>query len=183
MKANRFFSVGYLGFRIAIFMLLAGDMLIYALSDTPNRALDSAAWLLLLTLFVIETRFGDRLRTGRAVSAVRSVRLVAGIGVCLAAAGYMVQQEWLDGMNSGLWIAVVLMFEVEIRFPAGIARYRPAFVSLATMLYSGLGILVLVWAWRHEWFDAYDALLWLTAFATIEMDVLRASANKSSASG
>ena len=33
--------------------------------------------------------------------------------------------------------------------------------------------LVVVWAWRGEWFDAYDAMLWLGAFAMIEMDVLQ----------
>jgi hypothetical protein len=32
---------------------------------------------------------------------------------------------------------------------------------------------VFAWAWRKEWFDAYDAALWLLAFATIEMNVLR----------
>jgi hypothetical protein len=30
-----------------------------------------------------------------------------------------------------------------------------------------------VWAGRGEWFDAYDAMLWLVAFATIEINVLR----------
>jgi hypothetical protein len=33
----------------------------------------------------------------------------------------------------------------------------------------------LLWAWRGEWFDAYDALLWLVAFAAIEMDVAAAA--------
>jgi hypothetical protein len=168
-------SQWYLGFRIAIFALLAGDTLIYAISDTPNRALDSAAWLLLLALFVLETRFGEFLRGGRAVSFVRSTRFAAAIGVCAAAAGYVYQQEWLDAVNSGLWITVVLIFEVEIRLQDRVAQYRTAFVSTAAVLYSGLAFLVLVWAWRREWFDAYDALLWLTSFATIEMDVLQAS--------
>jgi len=63
------------------------------------------------------------------------------------------QQEWLDAANSALWIAVVLMFEVEIRFPDGVARYRTAFVSTAAVLYSGLGVLVLMWAWRSEYGD------------------------------
>ena len=27
-------------------------------------------------------------------------------------------------------------------------------------------------SWRGEWFDAYDALLWLVAFVTLELDVL-----------
>ena len=48
------------------------------------------------------------------------------------------------------------------------------FAAVTAALYSGLGALVLVWAWRGAWFDAYDAVLWLAAFATIEMNVLGA---------
>jgi len=32
--------------------------------------------------------------------------------------------------------------------------------------------LVAAWLWRGDWFDAYDAALWLVAFATLEMDLL-----------
>jgi hypothetical protein len=31
---------------------------------------------------------------------------------------------------------------------------------------------VAAWLWRGDWFYAYDAALWLTAFATLEIDVL-----------
>ena len=49
---------------------------------------------------------------------------------------------------------------------------RTGFTATAATLYTGLAVLVPIWGWRGEWFDAYDALLWLIAFATIEMDVL-----------
>jgi hypothetical protein len=31
-----------------------------------------------------------------------------------------------------------------------------------------------IWATRGEWFDAYDAALWLAAFVFIEMELLAA---------
>jgi len=33
--------------------------------------------------------------------------------------------------------------------------------------------LIPLWALRGEWFDAYDAVLWLIAFALIEKDALK----------
>ena len=93
----------------------------------------------------------------------------------MAAIGYAVQNEWLDAVNTALWIAVVVLLEFEVRSPGAVARRRGWFTATATTLYAGLGALVLVWAWRGDWFDAYDAALWLTAFAMIEMDVLQLS--------
>jgi hypothetical protein len=40
-------------------------------------------------------------------------------------------------------------------------------------------VLVGAWAWRGEWFDAYDALLWLAAFVLIELEA--STANNASA--
>ena len=82
------------------------------------------------------------------------------------------ERESLDAINSGLWIAVVVLLEIEVRRPRDVARFRPWFAAAAAMLYTALALLVLTWGWRGEWLDAYDALLWLVAFAIIEMDVL-----------
>ena len=70
---------------------------------------------------------------------------------------------------------MVALLEFEIRRPAAVAVHRVRFMAAAAALYSGLGALVLVWLWRGEWFDAYDAALWLVAFATIELKVLAAA--------
>jgi hypothetical protein len=109
------------------------------------------------------------------IAAVHGVRFAALAAVGAAAAGFLYNWEWLDAVNSGLWIAVVGLLELEIRRPATVAVHRARFTAAAATLYSGLGALVLVWLWRGEWFDAYDAALWLVAFATIERNVFEAA--------
>ena len=111
----------------------------------------------------------------RAMAAIHGLRLAAAAAVGAAAIGYAWQNEWLDAVNTALWIAVVVLLEFEVRYPGAVARHRAWIATTAATLYAGLGALVMVWAWHREWFDAYDAALWLTAFAMIEMDVLRVS--------
>ena len=174
MAANGSSSPWYPGFKAAVFALLAYNTAYYLFGRAWTQALDALAWLTLLALFALETGFDGRFRA-RAMAAIRGLRLTAAAAVGAAAIGYAYQSEWLDAVNTGLWIAVVVLLEFEVRSPGAVARRRGWFTVTATTLYAGLGALVLVWAWRGDWFDAYDAALWLTAFAMIEMDVLQLS--------
>jgi len=160
--------------KAAVFALLVLNAGIYLASGTFSDGLDSIAWLTLLALFELETGLAPILRTGPAVAIVHAIRLVCVAAIGIAAAGYLYNSEWLDAANSGLWIAVVALLEVGVRRPAAVAAQRARFTAAAAMLYAGLLAVVLVWLWRGEWFDAYDAALWLVGFATIEMNVLRA---------
>ena len=169
-------SPWYPGIKAVVFGLLACNTTYYVFAGTLSEALDATAWLVLLALFALETGFDERFRAqGAAAMAIRGARLVAAAAICVAAVGYGYQNEWLDAVNTGLWIAVVVLLEFEVRYPRALARRRAWFAATAATLYAGLAALVLIWAWRREWFDAYDAALWLTAFAMIEMDVLRIS--------
>jgi hypothetical protein len=99
--------------------------------------------------------------------------MVAGAAVVAAAVGYVIERDWLDAANAWLWLGVVVLLEIKIRFVQDLARHRIVLESTAVACYLGLALFALVWAWRGEWFDAYDAALWLVAFATIEMNVFR----------
>jgi hypothetical protein len=165
-------SPWYRDLRIVVFGLLAADTCYYLYAGTLAKGIDAAAWLLLLALFALETGFAEHVRSARAATLLSMLRLAAAIGVCLAGVGYLLAHDTLDTINTLLWIAVVIMLECEVRSPSTAVRFRRIFVASAAALYAGLAVLVLIWAWRGEWFDAYDALLWLIAFATIEMDVL-----------
>ncbi|MBI2296754.1 MAG: hypothetical protein HYU76_12160 [Betaproteobacteria bacterium] len=165
----------YWWFKAAIFALLAWNSAVFVATGTLSEALDATAWLVLLVLFELETGFGDRFRGGGAAVAIHGTRLAAAAAVGAAAIGYVYENEWLDAVNSVLWIAVVALLEIEVRHPGAVERHRARFATVAATLYAGLGALALVWWWQGEWFDAYDAALWLIALVTIEIIVLRIS--------
>lgn len=157
----------YPGFKAAVIGLLALNTAVFVLAGTVSEALDSAAWLVLLASFELETGLGGRFAEGRAALVLRGVRLAAAAAILAAGMGYVRDGEWLDAVNIGLWIAVVTLLEFEVRYPAAKRR-----APLTVMLYAGLAAVVLAWLWQGEWFDAYDAALWLVAFVTIEINVL-----------
>jgi hypothetical protein len=162
----------YSWFKAAVFGLLAANTAAYVATGTASEALDSAAWLTLLLAFELETGLGGRFAQGRLAAVLHGVRLAAAAAIFVAGIGYVLNGEWLDAANVGLWIAVVAFLESEVRYPAFVAAQRTRFTAAAGTLYSGLAILVLVWLWQGDWFDAYDAALWLVAFVTIEINVL-----------
>ena len=156
----------------AIFALLVTNAAGYALFGRPTEAIDSLAWLTLLALFELETAYPQRMQQKRVAATVRAGRLVAGIAVVMAAIGFVREHEWLDAVNAMLWIAVVILFEFEVRRLDIVERNRPLFAGIAGSLYTAMAALVVIWAWSGEWFDAYDALLWLIAFVALELNVL-----------
>lgn len=162
---------GFRLFKTAAYALLAANLALYALFGSANELVDSIAWVALLALFEIETAHGERL-SARAAGLVHFLRLVAAAGVLAAATGYLLESEWLDAANAWLWVAVVVLLEIEVRAPQAVGRRRESFLITAVVLYSALLLLVPVWAWQGEWLDAWDAMLWLAAFFAIELNVL-----------
>jgi hypothetical protein len=160
----------------AIFTLLTFNTVVFLASGTLSEALDSVAWLTLLALFEVETGSTLSVRVGlrgrRAISVIHGVRLVATAALIAAMLGYVLDKEWLDVLNVALWVAVVALLELEVHRPETVMRHRAIFSVAALALYAGLSALVVAWFWRGDWFYAYDAALWLTAFATLEIDVL-----------
>jgi hypothetical protein len=167
----------------AVFALLTCNTAVYAIAGTLSEALDSIAWLLLLASFDLETGLGGRFGAGRAAAVLRAVRIGASAAILAAGAGYVREGEWLDALNTGLWIGVVALLEFEVRRPAAVIRHRTRVKAGATLLYAGLAALVAAWLWQGAWFDAYDAALWLIAFIAIELGLLRKFAREVSPSG
>lgn len=158
--------------KLCILALLTADAVIYASLDRPSATLDSMAWLVLLLLFQAETEFPDSPALRRLAPAIHLVRGAAILGLGWAGLAFLQEQEWLDVANAGLWIGVVVLFEWEVRFPGFVARWPRAFLAVSVAIFAALTGLVLAWAWQGEWFEAYDALLWIIAFATLEVDLL-----------
>jgi hypothetical protein len=158
-------------FKVTLLALLCANTAYFAIGGSISKALDAAAWLTLLLLFEAETQFATQLRSKRQRAIVRTVRLAAAAGVVAATIGYMLEDDVLDALNSAVWIAVVVLLEIQVRFRDRVQRARLAYPTVATSLYGALALLVVIWASRDQWFDAYDALLWLVAFGALELDL------------
>lgn len=154
----------------ALILLLAVNCALYLLRGTGREAADAIAWFTLLVLFYGETSAQGAGRRARAAG-LRYARLAAAAVVAVSAWAHVEAAAWLDAGNSALWIGVVVLLEAQVRWPDRAARHRGAFGAAAVLLYGGLCVLPLAWLAQREWLDAYDALLWLAAFATIEMEI------------
>ena len=159
-------------FKAVLFALLALNAAWFAWGGELSKAIDAAAWLTLLALFEIESRPGaNASRTSNRM--LRIGRTAAASGVIFATLRYVFDGNVLDTINSVLWIGVVVLLEAQLRFPELAKRAHTLCAGTAALLYGALVAMVAAWAWRREWFDAYDALLWLIAFAALELAVLR----------
>ena len=159
-----------------LYGLLAFNTAWFLLTAPWTKGLDSLAWFSLLMLFALETANQSWLKKMHARGLVHLLRFCAAIAISVSASGYVQQQAWLDAVNMGLWILVVILLECELRFAQWVAGHRQLFTRSAFVLYGAIAALIPLWALRGEWFDAYDAVLWLIAFVLIEMDALKLSA-------
>jgi len=159
----------------AIFVLLAVNAIVYANAGRLSEGVDALAWFALLALFEVETRWPQWTHTPRYVAALGLLRLLAAAGVAMAALAYLREHEWVDAANAWLWIGVVIVLEFEVRAPLLAARFRSGITGMSIALYSALATVALIWFAQGEWFDGYDAVLWIAAFALIEMDLLKLS--------
>ena len=170
-------SRGFLVFRWLVYGLLAADLALYARYGRSTEVVDTAAWFVLLLLFEWET--GGWRMPARARVPVHVVRVLAGSAVALAVAGYAWEREWLDFTNEAVWLAVVVLLEVQVRVPRQALELHRWRRRVTAVLYTALVAFMLAWLADglvgeeplHALLDAGDALLWLVAFATIELNV------------
>ena len=158
--------------KTAIYLGITINVALFVRRGTPAEAAESLAWFALLLLFTIDFRYAKILSTS-ATHVLRVARLGASAIVIAAAVAYLQEAAWWDALDAWLWIAVVVLLELEVRLPALARRQAVTFRWCAAVLYSSLCLLVIVFAKRGAWFDAYDAALWLAAFAVIEQNALQ----------
>lgn len=81
---------------------------------------------------------------------------------------------WVDLINSGVWLVVVLLLEVDVRLQEHHRYYGVALRAsnlLKYVLYSILLAAAVYWGLKGDFVDFWDAFLWLVAFVFIEMNV------------
>lgn len=206
-----------------------------------SATIDTAAWVILLLLFELETSvLDDRRIHGPVRWALHGIRGVCGIAIVYAFTGYyaeltplydvapflgnacaLVDQSWsvlvnlddfvpldavscaalgdevyrlqgfsvltsadslgaarrlawVDVINAGVWILVVVVLEIEVRLQlrgelsAHILRLNKYFKSV---LYGVLFLAAAYWGVAGDFLDFWDACLWLFAFIFIELNV------------
>ncbi len=156
----------------AIFALLACNAGIYASAGRGSEALDALAWFALLALFLVETRWPAVSALPRNARLLALLRAIAAAAVLWAAIAYLCEREWIDALNAWLWICVVAVLELEVRARGWAMRRRRLLLQLSWLLYAALAAMAVAWFVQGEWFDAWDGLLWIAAFALLETDLL-----------
>lgn len=169
-------GVAFALFKWSVYALLALNVALYGVHGTPTEQVDTGAWVLLLLLFEWET--GGWGITRRARLAAHGLRLLASLAVLASCIAYALQREWLDFANASAWLAVVVALELEVRVPSGRRRFHRLRGAITLGLYIALASFLLAWlaiglgeGGTAAWLDAWDAALWLLAFAAIELNV------------
>jgi hypothetical protein len=165
---NPFLSLQYPKSKLLIWVLLMVNAVIYAVVDTLTTAIDAGTWLILLAIYELEAN-----SNGFAVSELVLNKIRTGLIAVIALVffSYLHDSEWLDVSNSLLWFALITVMELEVRRPNIVFKYANLFWLSTIVIFSGLIGMVGIWLWQQAWLDAYDALLWIAAFALIEVDI------------
>jgi len=81
---------------------------------------------------------------------------------------------WVDVINSGVWLLVVLVLEIDVRLQEhgrfeGVALTASNAAKL--VLYFLLLLAAIYWGFKGDFVDFWDAFLWLVAFVFIELNI------------
>ncbi len=81
---------------------------------------------------------------------------------------------WIDVINGGVWILVVVLLEIDV-FLQERGLYEgwalKSSTAMKILLYGTLLVAVFYWMWKGDFKDWWDAFLWLVAFVFIELNV------------
>ncbi len=166
---NYFSSIPYPRFKLAIVALLTLNVVIYAIADTLTSAVDALTWLVLLVLYELEANDAVPMAENR----LHEIRGILIAVIALTFFSYIHDSEWLDVVNSALWFVLIALLELEVRYPDKVFKYRQNYWLATVTVFTGLIAMVIAWAWQSAWLDVYDAILWIVAFASIEVDIFQ----------
>ena len=204
-RAAKYLIYGLLTLNIGLFLqeeLLSAQ---HALSDGQNLAsliqlfsatLDTAAWVVLLLLFELETAVipDEKLVGGRwsvlvdfdefialtaancrelGATALQVIRLDHVIATP-AAFESAYDLALVDVINASAWILVVILLEIEVRLQlrGGVpSKLQWLMNGFKVVLYTTLALAAVYWGIEGEFLDFWDAALWLFAFVFIELNV------------
>ena len=88
----------------------------------------------------------------------------------------IIRLAWVDVINSGVWLLVVLVLEIDVRLQAA-NKLEGALLRISNasklVLYTLLLFAAIYWGVKGDFVDFWDAFLWLVAFVFIELNVFQ----------
>ena len=86
----------------------------------------------------------------------------------------IVRLAWVDVINAGVWLLVVLVLEIDVRLQER-GRLEGLLLkgsnAIKFVLYATLFLAAVYWGVKGDFVDFWDAFLWLVAFVFIELNV------------
>ncbi|MYJ22174.1 MAG: hypothetical protein F4101_02060 [Nitrospira sp. SB0673_bin_12] len=161
-------------------------------------SIDTAAWVILLLLFELETcQLSDEVLARPIGLVIRGLRVLCygvivyaftgylskalGFGLYVPAgvadAGTLVQATrlaWVDVVNSGTWLLILALLELDVR--PGVKGLFASWFATARrlakyLLYAVIAGTAMYWGLFGTFLDFWDAFLWIAAFVFIERNV------------
>lgn len=163
-------ALHYSKLKLTILSLLSLNTVLFILAGSFVNAADSIVWLLLLISYDLES-YNIKLPISN--HALHQTRNILVCFIALIFFGYLLQGDIFAGINSLLWLALLVLLELETLKPNWKEANQTAYWAATAMVFMGLIALVFTWVSFGAWLDAYDASLWIAAFAIVEADLLR----------
>lgn len=156
--------------RLTIALLLTLNAFLYAALDSVISAVDAFAWLALLLSFELETAGLPPQLSDTRLHLIRNGLLVIIVLVTFA---YLLTGDLLNICSELLWLALIGLLEMEVRTPGLIEQHQRVYWLASVVVFVGLITMVGISAWMGAVLDAYNNLLWIIAFALVEVDLFR----------
>ena len=154
--------------RIAIASLLTLNAVLYALLDSLVAATDAFAWLALLFSFELETAGLPSSIQEKSLHKFRNALLII---IGLVTLAYLVTGDPLNFANSILWIGLIGLLEMEVRAPTTVENHSKLYWLASVLVFTGLISMVALSFWLGAVLDGFNNMLWIVAFALIEVDL------------
>lgn len=156
--------------RLTIALLLTLNAFLYAALDSLISAVDAFAWLALLLSFELETAGLPAQLSETRLHLIRNGILVIIVLVTFA---YLLTGDLLNISSELLWLGLIGLLEMEVRTPSLIEQHQRLYWLASVIVFVGLIAMVGISAWMGAVLDAYNNLLWIIAFALVEVDLFR----------
>lgn len=168
--AYTFIVYSFFGY-VAILMFFDGAL---PLADISDLCLLGDEWTYATGL---DTFISISSESCASLSSASSFYQLPGMSTVVDADGLaaLVKLAWVDVINSGVWLLIVLLLEIDVRLQEH-DRYRGAALKASNasklVMYLVLLLAAIFWGLKGDFVDFWDAFLWLVAFFFIELNVV-----------